>query len=286
MRNDVYKTITNRIIKSLEDGVVPWHKQWGGQEEHPQNLVSGKKYRGINTFMLSSAGYGSPYWLTYRQASERGGHVKYGEKGFPCIYWNGIEKQQNENDETPDKIPFLRYYTVFNVEQCENVQYPKSEQPVNNHSPIERCEQIVENMPNKPEIYHRGNSAYYNTLDDYVQIPMKQRFKTPEAYYGVLYHELCHSTGNESRLARPTIVNGTDFGSDSYSREELVAEMGAAYLCGHAGIENSVVDNSAAYINSWLERLNNDSRLVVTAGTQAQKAADYILGSSGGKYES
>ena len=133
-------------------------------------------------------------------------------------------------------------------------------------------------MPNSPKIEHGGQRAFYRSIDDLVQMPPKDNFNTPESYYSTLFHELTHSTGHESRLARQGVMSKCTFGSDPYSREELVAEMGAAFLCGQAGIENTTVDDSASYINSWLNRLNDNDNLIVKAGAQAQKAADYVLG--------
>lgn len=261
----------------LKEGTVPWHKPWGGPEEHPRNVASGKRYRGVNAFVLSTAEYDSPYWLTYKQATDRGGHVKKGEKGFPCVYWNWTEREDKETGEIK-KSPFLKYYTVFNVEQCEHVPYPTKQPPKTGYTPIEECERVISGMPNQPQIEHGGNKAFYDSIDDLVQMPQKYYFDRLEPYYSALFHELTHSTGHESRLVRPGIVERNTFGSDPYRKEELIAEMGAAFLCGYTGIENTVIDNSASYIESWLHRLNDDSRLVVTAGAQAQKAADYIVG--------
>ncbi len=277
MGSNVYQTITDRIIDSLKAGVVPWQRPWRSPGEYPRSLASGKKYRGINAFILSTAEYASPYWLTYRQVRDRDGHVRRGETGYPCVYWNWTEK---EDAETGKKIkrPFLKRYTVFNVEQCEGIPCPAPLAPPQEHRPIEACEALVAGMPNRPDIRHGGSVAAYSPVSDRIQMPPMESFDSPEAYYAVLYHELTHSTGHVSRLARSEIADNIGFDADPYSREELVAEMGSAFLCGHTGIEKTVLDNSASYIDSWLGRLSGDSRLVVTAGAQAQKAADYILG--------
>lgn len=272
----VYEVITDRIVALLEKGTVPWHRPWGGSDHHPKNLVSGREYRGINVFLLSSAGYESSWWLSYKQAMDRGGNVKKDEKGCPCVFWNWFEKKDEQSDEV-QKIPFLRYYTVFNAMQCEGIEYPELEERLNKFSLLEVCERVVMGMPNPPRIEHGGDRALYQPTSDTVRMPSSESFESPESYYGVLFHELTHSTGHESRLARPGIVENIVFGSRTYSREELIAEMGAAFLCGHTGIENKVIDNSASYIASWLDRLRNDTRLVVHAAGQAQKAADYIL---------
>ncbi len=281
---DIYQLITDRIIEKLEQGVIPWKKPWtaGGA---PQNLISKKEYRGINIFLLDCAGYSFPYFLTYKQAQDRGGNVRKGEKGFPVVFWKMVQKKKSPDDPGPrpgevstkeDTFPVLRYYTVFNVEQCDGIEYPADweRRPLN---PIPEAERIIQGMPNRPEIKHEQQRACYSPWFDYVNMPDKDSFVSDEAYYQVLFHELTHSTGHESRLKREGITDPTFFGSHAYSREELIAEMSATMLCGTCGIENSTIDNSAAYIQSWLGRLRNDKKLLVHAAGQAQKAADFIL---------
>ncbi len=272
-----YEVITDRIVELLEKGTVPWHKPWGGPEYMPKSLVSGKDYRGINSFLLNSACYDSPYWITFKQAKDRKGNVRKGQKGYPCIFWNWMEKENPETGKT-DNIPFLKYYTVFNVEQCDNIEYPKPDVPENNHSPIERCEEIVHNMPRPPNIQHGGNAAKYTPLSDTVNMPRLGRFDSAEEYYSTLFHELSHSTGHEKRLGRKTLTELAGFGSSKYSQEELIAEMGSAFLCGMGGIENAVIDNSASYVDHWMKRLRKDPRFIVQTAGQAQKAADFVLG--------
>ena len=274
---NAYQVITNRIISALEKGTVPWHRPWKGPQEHPRNLVSERKYRGINAFVLSLAEFDSPYWLTFKQAKDRGGHVKKSQKGCPCIYWNWTEKENHETGKI-EKKPFLKYYTVFNVKQCEKVPYPTLEVSQKEHLPIKACEEVVSEMPNPPDIKNGGNKAYYDGLEDIVQIPEMSRFDGPEFYYGVMFHELIHCTGHKSRLARQAFIKGHPYGSDLYKKEELIAEMGAAFLSGTAGIINTTIRDSAGYIQNWLQALKNDKRMVVYAAAAGQKAADYILG--------
>lgn len=280
----VYDLITQRIIEQLEKGVVPWKKPWNGPDDFPKNLVSGKEYRGINVFLLSIAGYGSPYWLTFKQAQDRGGTIANGERGSPCVYFNWItpkDRPSSSNgagDEKAERIPILRYYTVFNVEQTKGVDYPKPE--VKPFAPLEECVKVVQSMPNPPQIRHGLDKAFYRPRDDLVGMPDEGRFEPPHEYYSTLFHELVHSTGHAIRLDRPAISKGPgnmSYGKADYSREELVAETGAAFLCGHCGIENQVLKNNAAYINSWLKVLKGDSKMVIIAASQGQKAADYIL---------
>lgn len=273
--SNAYQVITDRIISLLEEGTVPWHRPWGSPEDFPKNLVSGKEYQGINTFLLSSAGYESPYWLTFKQAKERGGSVRKAEKGMPCIYWNTIEIEDAKSGEMKSR-GFLKRYTVFNVAQCEDVAYPPVEKIEREFEPIEACEKLVAKMPNPPGIKHEGNRAAYSPSQDTVSMPRPESFESPEHYYSTIFHELTHSTGHEKRLNRMPIANAP--GGRGYAMEELVAEMGAAFLCGRTGLEDKTIDNSAAYIDFWLGRLRNDSKLVVQAAGKAQKASDYIIG--------
>ncbi len=278
---DVYERITARILQQLEEGTVPWHKPWkGGETGHPRNLVSGHRYRGINIFLLTSAPFESHFWLTFKQAKQLGGSVRKGEESTPVVFWKFIDKESPDTGET-ERFPLLRHYNAFNIEQCD---LPSDKLPEvvtladNNFEPIEVCERTVTEMPDAPEIHAGGGVACYRPASDSVHIPKPKRFESPSAYYSTLFHELTHSTGHSSRLNRPGIVGSIQFGSEKYSKEELIAEMGAAFLCGHCGIENAVVDSSAAYIAGWLQRLRDDKRLVVHAAAAAQKAADFILG--------
>jgi len=275
----VYEIITDRIMEKLEQGCVPWHKPWAGNSEYPKNLITKKEYRGINVFILSCAGYASPYWLTYKQAKELGGNIQKGEKGSPVVFWKWLEKKSD--DETEEKIPMLRYYTVFNVCQTEGIdekKIPELAIKYNELEKIEICEQVVARMPKRPEIVHKEQRAYYRPSNDTLNMPLFESFDDAEKFYSVIFHELTHCTGHQSRLKRRGITEITAFGSKEYSKEELVAEMGAAFLCGHCQIENKTIDNSAAYIKSWLSELHDDKKMVVVAAAQAQKAADFILG--------
>lgn len=285
MKKSTYEIITDQILKALEDGTVPWNKPWnatGYKHNHPTNLVSKKGYRGINYFLLAFAPFNSPYWLTFNQCRKLKGKVKKGSHGTPIVFWKMIDtKEINDKTGLPNKIPFMRYYTVFNSEQCEDLDISKLENPADfedlDFNPIEECETIVDGMPKKPVIEHGGSRAFYRQSADLVGMPEQKDFKSVPEYYGTLFHELAHSTKHEKRLDR----NGKgflDFGDvDAYSKEELVAEMTAAFLCAIAGIDNKTIENSAAYIKSWSSKLKEDKKMVVEAAQKAQKAADYIL---------
>jgi antirestriction protein ArdC len=278
-----YEIVTESIIKQLESGVAPWRKPW--RTAAPANLVSKKEYRGINVFLLASQGYGSRYWLTYRQAQTVGGNVRKGERGSKVVLWK-IDEYQKRNTTSGQledrKSILLRYYTVFNVEQCEGI---KSPDPAPVICSIEKCDSIVTAMPNPPA-FEQDSQACYRPSIDTVGMPVLSAFHSAEEYYSTLFHELTHSTGHPTRLAREGILKHNPFGSEDYSKEELVAEMGAAMLCGVAGIESQTLGNSASYLQSWISRLKSDSRLVVSAAAQAQKAADYILGKATVEIES
>jgi antirestriction protein ArdC len=282
----VYEIVTERIIQALERGVVPWRKPWDSRE--PRNLVTGKRYRGINFFLLGTAGerFGSSYWLTFKQACERGASVRKGEKGCPVFFWKVYESKESSGSEDADDADdtgrrfVARYYTVFNAEQCDGLDYPKPAVPAaRDVQPIAACDAICAGYQGAPAVRHGGSSAYYSPIGDVVQMPERVRFEKPEAYYAVLFHELVHSTGHASRLARfAADAPPPPFGSANYSREELIAEMGAAFLCAEAQIGNDTIDNAAAYVSGWLKVLKQDSRAVVFAAASARKAADRILG--------
>jgi antirestriction protein ArdC len=274
--SSVYDIVTERILMELESGVVPWRKPW--RTPPPANLVSKKTYRGINFFLLSLTGYGSQYWLTYRQAQALGGNVRKGEHGTKIVFWKfdkyETEAADGEAEERTSAI--LRYYVVFNLEQTEGLKALLALPPAR---PIESAEAIAAAMPNPPA-FEQGHRAAYTASSDTVTMPSRTAFASRAEYYSTLFHELTHSTGHAKRLAREGFDKPQMFGSDAYSREELIAEMGSAMLCGVAGIEQSTVANSVAYLQAWTARLKGDSRLVVSAASAAQKAADYIRAES------
>lgn len=278
----VYEIITSRIIEQLEKGTVPWHKPWNGDLSYPRNGVSQRAYRGINVFLLGCSEYSSPNWLTFKQAKDLGGAVRKGEKSTPVIFWKWLDKEDSETGDAI-KVPLLRYYNVFNVSQCDlpaDKLPPEPKIETFPFSPIETCEQVVSEMANPPAIESNANAAFYRPSSDSVHMPSPERFEKAEEFYSTLFHELTHATGHKSRLHREGIADVAAFGSRTYSKEELIAEMGSAFLCGHCRIEQTTLDNSAAYINGWLKKLKGDSKLVIHAAAAAQKATDLILGTT------
>lgn len=282
MDNKVYEIVTEQIIERLEGGVVPWHKPWNGEEFEPKNLKSKKPYRGINLFILACAGYGSPYWVSFKQCNELGGKVKPGQKGTIIIFWKPVlyKNKDAEGNETDKKVFLLRYYRVWNVEQCEGLKLPVPEAKEGKQFiPVEEAERILNSYKDMVTVYYSGNRAYYSEERDIIGMPPKDTFEGEDEFYSTMFHEVVHSTGHNSRLDR--LEKGW-FGSEPYSKEELVAEMGAAFLCSMTGIKTTIT-NSASYIASWLKRLREDKKLVVCAAAKAQRACDYILGKTHGE---
>lgn len=274
MKRDVYQVVTDRVIQMLEAGTVPWRKPWGGPHMAPQNFVSKKPYRGVNLFVLHSAGHASPHWLTFKQVEALGGRVGKGEKSLPVVFWKILEE---DVEGEVRKIPFIRFHGVFNAEQCQGLPRQEPTPPPGPFIPIGRCAEVVSGMPTPPAILHGGGQASYSPALDQVRMPPQGAFESPESYYATRFHELTHATGHPSRLNRPEVAALAGFATDPYGREELVAEMGAAFLCGHSGIAPATLGHSAAYLQGWLGQLRGDPRLVVRAAAQAQKACDHIL---------
>lgn len=292
-RLSIYQTVTNRIIDSLKQGIIPWEKPWKsptvGGGSLPRNFRTGKPYRGVNVLLLWATPFSSPFWLTFKQALELKGNVRKGEKGTQIVFYKQLRNRTSTEepttpgaDDKQERAPFvLTSYTVFNVEQCENLQIPASEPtaPVSGVEADEACEAIVANWEGCPTLYltvEHECRAYYLPAADEIHMPLRNRFVDVPHYYATLFHELVHSTGHESRLKR---TFGERFGDQLYSKEELVAETGAAFLCSIAGIANEHTDrNTTAYIQNWIETLEGDNRLLLQAAAHAQKAIDLITG--------
>lgn len=286
---DMYQVVTNRIVEQLEKGVLPWRKTWSSYGL-AKNYVSGKPYKGINMLLMNFfSPHSIPYYLTFKQAKELGGHVKKGAKAQQVIYFNVIFKDENgnkvskeaaENREDVKVMKFLKYFNVFNVEDIEGIDFEFEEIRLLPNERIERCEKIVQCYPSPPEYVEKDRGrAYYQPTEDYVNMPPIEQHDSAEFYYSTFFHELVHSTGHAKRLAREEVTTPNRFGSVPYSQEELVAELGASFLCNIAAIDGDpVFQNSASYIQGWLSKLKDDKQLIFKASAEAQKAVDYILG--------
>ncbi len=281
MNTNIYTNVTDRILKQLEAGTVPWRKTW--TTGLPKSLTTGREYRGMNILVLGAAEFGSRYWLTYREALRLGGHVRKGERATPVVYWKWrtpeelakLEQQTGKSNLAPC-YPFTS--AVFNLDQVDGVTRPPDDVPQHPHRRLEVAQQVLESMPDKPEITHTVTSEPgYSPRCDRITLPHLSQFENAEHYFSVCYHELTHSTGHPRRLNRFAATVGERF--KAYSFEELVAEFGAAFLCAFAGIENPVSEAlQASYIDGWSKALRKDSRLIVRAASTAQRAADYIRG--------
>jgi len=270
----VYQIVTDRIIQQLQKGVIPWQKPWSDSGA-PRNLVSKKPYRGMNYFLLANTG--ENWFLTFNQAKKLGGRVKKGASGYPVIFWKFLEVEDDKTGEIK-KFSLLRYFTVFALRDIEGISRPEPAQTEQKEmSPIEEAERIIAGMPNCPNIEHGGDRAFYSPSQDFIRLPEVTDFINMQEYYSTAFHELVHSTGHECRLNRSEVMTFSIFGSHKYSKEELVAEMGSAFLAGHAGFVDRTIENSAAYLQSWLNSLKNDNKMLIQAAGKAQKAADFIL---------
>ena len=283
---DVYSRVTNKIIADLEAGNLTWLQPWQAGEHKAGSIqrplrAGGIPYRGVNVLMLWASamekGYSCPLWLTYKQAAELGGQVRKGEKGSLVVYANTFTKTgaDDKGAEVETKIPFMKGYTVFNAEQIEGLpaHFYATEQPLNNE--IERLESAERFFAaTKASIQHGGNSAFYIPSLDFVQMPELATFRDGESYYATLAHEMTHWTRHNSRLDRD--LGRKRFADAGYAMEELVAEIGAAFLCADLGVTPETRPDHAAYVASWLKVLKDDKRAIFTAASHAQKAADYL----------
>ena len=279
-----YDVITARLLDLLAQGRIPWRRSWKALKTtgglRPRN-ISGNLYRGANWFLLGMLPYPSPVFLTFRQAQSLGGHVHKGEQGFPVLFWKLLEVTEENASDPEDigkKVPFARYSTVFNVDQCDGlpVALPEHPGPLVVFDPMVEAEGIWEAMPQRPELHYGGDRACYMPGLDLVKMPPRSAFDCSEGFYETLFHEMGHATGHTSRLNRKEINTGSTFGSHDYSLEELVAELTSAFLCAEAGIDQAVIQNQAAYVQGWMEKLQKEPSAFVTAAARAQTAADFI----------
>ena len=272
---DIYAEITGRIIDQMEQGIIPWERPWIGSNA-AISYATGKPYSLLNQMLLGEPGE----YLTYKQCIQAGGHVRKGEKSRMVVFWKWLQQEDEETGEIRE-IPYLRYYNVFHISQCENItpRYIISScRPVAADSNADAIISAYLKTSGVRLCHQDIGRAFYRPLDDSITLPKQSQFKNASAYYSTAFHELIHSTGHASRLNR--IDSTAHFGNEEYSKEELVAEIGAAALVNHTGLETAdSFRNNAAYVQNWLQVLKNDKRFIVSASGRAEKAVNLILGS-------
>lgn len=279
MKANVYQMVTDRIIQALEEGVIPWQKPWTGVRSGAFNRVSKKPYSIMNQMLLKHTGE----YATFKQWQDLGGHVRKGEKSEIVVFWKLFQTEEKKDDGTTEKktIPMLRYYNVFHISQVEEVE-PLKKEELKDTQPIDEAEKILNDYWTREGItVHKeaSNRAFYSPLMDSITLPLIEQFQYAEEYYSTAFHESTHSTGHKTRLDRLKTGMDAAFGSETYSKEELVAEIGAATLVNMLGIETEKsFKNSASYVQSWLRVLKNDNKFIVSAASKAEKAVNYILG--------
>lgn len=275
---NIYEEITNRIIEQLEDGIIPWHKPWSGVVSGAYNRVSKKPYSLLNQMLLKHDGE----YATYKQWKDLGGTVRKGEKSEIVVFWKILNVEETKDGKVEKKsIPLLKYINVFHVSQVDGVE-PKEIKAVE-HKPIEEAEKIKNEYAKRENLLIKevlSDRAFYSPVKDFIQVPCKEQYEDILEFYSTSFHEMVHSTGHKNRLKRlDCTMKFASFGSEDYSKEELIAEIGSAFLMNHIGIESTkTFKNSTAYIQSWLRVLKNDNRFIVSASSKAEKAVKYILG--------
>lgn len=275
---NIYQMVTDRIITELEKGLIPWEKPWTGVRGGAYNRITKKPYSLLNQMLLKHPGE----YATFKQWVDLGGHIKKGAKSEIIVFWKILEKEETNGKGEKEKknIPVLKYYNVFHISQVDGVE--PLEKPFEEVTPIEEADKIIIDYVTREAINFReckSDKAYYSPTSDIVVVPLKEQYKHINEFYSTTFHELTHSTGHKNRLNRLETGMIAAFGSETYSKEELVAEMGAATLLNILGIETTkTFRNSTAYIQSWLQVLKNDNKFVVSATGRAEKAVNYILG--------
>ena len=293
-KRDLYREVTDKIMGLLEQGVAPWRQTWSSYGL-ARNYVTGRPYNGINKILMNNNVHPIPYFLSFKQVKALKGKVKKGAKGEMVLYFSVFYKDANNKTISEEeakalkaagqevkKRSTLRYFNVFNVADIEGIQFHIPEVQLKENEQIEKCESIIEQMPNRPEIrFINANEAYYNSIEDYINMPDIKQFTNSAEYYVTLFHEAVHATGHKDRLNRKGITEPNKFGSIPYSKEELIAEMGASFLSAEVGINYSeIVENNAAYLQGWLKKLKEDKRFIFRAAAKAQQATKYILGTT------
>lgn len=289
--SNLYEEVTNKIISMIEKGVAPWRRTWSTYGL-ARNYGTKHIYTGINLLLMNNTMHPIPYFMTFKQVKEYDGQIRKGAKAEKVIYFDVYYKDRNDtsldkeealrrrkNGEEIQILKFIKYYHIFNIEDIEGIDFQIAKIELRPNEKLALCERIIEDMPNRPELKQiNANKACYAPTHDFVNMPAIEQFESAEFYYATFFHELIHSTGHASRLAREEVMNPITFGSKSYSKEELVAEMGASFLCSSVQIDyDNVVENNAAYLTGWLKVLKEDSKFIFKVAADAQKAADYIL---------
>lgn len=280
MSKSVYEMVTDRIIEQLENGVIPWKKPWTGVRSGAFNRISKKPYSLLNQMLLKFDGE----YATFKQWSDLGGHVRKGEKSEIVVFWKiqPVEEEQEDGTKVVKQIPLLKYYNVFHISQVDGAE-PLQEEELNDIEPIEKAENVLHDYWTRENItvkHMAGNRAYYSPTLDMICLPLFEQFTDSNEYYSTAFHESVHSTMKENRCNRDEDRKGKNvaFGSQDYSREELVAELGSTAILNIIGVETKdSFRNSAAYIQNWLSVLRNDVKFVVSASSKAEKAVKYIL---------
>jgi len=278
-----YERIQERLLAIMQEGTLPWAKPWSVTAGRPRNLISKKFYRGSNVLFLGVQQYASPWWLTFNQAKQLGGNIRKGEKGTPITFWKSIPKKERDTttgEERSYSVPFLQTYVVFNVAQCEGIKVPSTptaDVVIEDRGRFVLCEEVGLKMEAPVTVKYGYAGAWYRPAPDIIEMPTLAEFQSPEEFYSTKFHEMIHATGHAKRLDRTTLTDAVRFGDVKYCQEELVAEIGASFLCAHVGIDNVTLNNSAAYLRGWMERLQGDVRMFLKASSEAQKAVDYIL---------
>lgn len=279
MSKTVYDIVTERIIEQLEQGVIPWNRPWTGVRSGAYNRVSNKPYSLLNQMLLKHDGE----YATFKQWTEAGGKIRKGEKSEIIVFWKiqPVEKEHEDSTKEIKQIPLLRYFNVFHISQVDGVE-GKPVVKLTELEPIKEAERIKEEYKARENITIAEkitNEAFYRPSSDYIEVPFKEQYTAIEEFYSTLFHEMVHSTGHSTRLDRLSTGATARFGSETYSKEELVAEIGSASLLNILGIETQkTFKNSSAYIQNWLQVLKNDNKFIVSASSKAEKAVNYILG--------
>lgn len=280
---DIYAAVTDRIIEALEAGTIPWHRPWIGGSSGCISYSTGKPYSLLNHILLGGV---SGEYITFRQCTLAGGHVRKGEKSKMVVFWKPFETIDNETGEV-EKHFFLRYYNVFHLDQVEGISPRWAASITSELDPDKEADAIIQEYVDRSGVTLRiteSDRAYYQPSTDTVVVPKLSQYQKLEEYYSTIFHELTHSTGHKSRLNR--ISDIAAFGDHNYSKEELVAELGSAFLVNHSGMETETsFRNSAAYLQGWLHALKDDKKLIVSAAGAAEKAVNLILNRKEGEQD-